>query len=102
MVAAADTMVLAEGSDTATQLTGIEIRFVHEAKTREARFRLFQAANDYLRLTRDKAFLTETLENGKTVLQCLDDLATDWETLPENANALAARSTATTLRMDEW
>jgi hypothetical protein len=25
-----------------------EIRFVHEAKTREARFRLFQAANDGL------------------------------------------------------
>jgi hypothetical protein len=29
-------------------IPGDEIRFVHEAKTREARFRLFQAANDGL------------------------------------------------------
>jgi len=33
---------------TARGIPAHEIRFVHEAKTREARFRLFQAANDGL------------------------------------------------------
>jgi len=37
----------------------------------------------YLRITRDTAFLDEKLENGKTVLNCMDALATDWETLPK-------------------
>jgi len=49
---------------------------------------LFQAANDYLRITGDLAFLDEKLENGKTVLECMDGFATDWETLPANAAGL--------------
>lgn len=49
---------------------------------------LFQAANDYLRITGDTAFLDEKLENGKTVLECMDGYATDWETLPANVAGL--------------
>lgn len=40
-------------------------------------------ADAYLRITRDTTFLDEKLENGKTVLNCMDALATDWETLPK-------------------
>ncbi len=49
---------------------------------------LFQAANDYLRVTQDRAFLDEKLENGKTVLENMDALATDWETLPQGPQGL--------------
>ncbi|WP_316838198.1 hypothetical protein [Pedobacter nutrimenti] len=40
-------------------------------------------ADAYLRITGDTSFLDEKLENGKTVLECMDAMATDWETLPK-------------------
>ncbi len=43
---------------------------------------IFKTAYDYLRYTGDDAFLKEKLENGKTVLENMDALATDWQTLP--------------------
>jgi hypothetical protein len=49
---------------------------------------IFNSADAYLRLTRDDAFLDEKLENGKTVLKNLDELATDWETLPKGPDGL--------------
>jgi hypothetical protein len=42
---------------------------------------IFKTTLDYLRVTGDMAFLDEKLEDGKTVLQRMDDMATDWETL---------------------
>ena len=42
---------------------------------------IFKTALDYLRVTGDLAFLDEKLENGKTVLQRMDEMATDWKTL---------------------
>jgi hypothetical protein len=42
---------------------------------------IFQTTFDYLRVTGDLSFLDERLENGKTVLEKMDDLATDWKTL---------------------
>ncbi|HSY18225.1 MAG TPA: hypothetical protein VK815_07825 [Candidatus Acidoferrales bacterium] len=42
---------------------------------------IFKTALDYLRITGDLAFLDEKLENGKTVLQRMDEMATDWKTL---------------------
>jgi hypothetical protein len=49
---------------------------------------IFNTADAYLRLTRDDAFLDEKLENGKTVLENMDELATDWETLPKGPDGL--------------
>jgi hypothetical protein len=49
---------------------------------------VFQTADVYLRVTGDGAFLDEKLENGKTVLDSLDALATDWETLPKGPGGL--------------
>ena len=49
---------------------------------------IFNTADAYLRLTRDTVFLDEKLENGKTVLENLDELATDWETLPKGPDGL--------------
>ena len=49
---------------------------------------MFQATNTYLRVTGDTAFLDDKLENGKTVLESLDALATDWETLPKGPDGL--------------
>lgn len=43
---------------------------------------IFKTAYDYLRLTGDRAFLNEKLENGKTVLEQMRMYATDWQTLP--------------------
>lgn len=43
---------------------------------------IFKSAYDYLRLTGDRAFLNEKLENGKTVLEQMLMYATDWQTLP--------------------
>jgi hypothetical protein len=43
---------------------------------------IFKTAYDYLRYTGDDGFLQETLGNGKTVLENMDALATDWQTLP--------------------
>lgn len=42
---------------------------------------IFRSASDYLHVTGDMAFLDEKLEDGKTVLQRMDDMATDWKTL---------------------
>jgi hypothetical protein len=42
---------------------------------------IFQTTLDYLRITGDPGFLDERLENGKTVLEKMDDMATDWKTL---------------------
>jgi hypothetical protein len=42
---------------------------------------IFQTTFDYLRVTGDLGFLDERLENGKTVLEKMDDMATDWKTL---------------------
>jgi hypothetical protein len=42
---------------------------------------IFKTALDYLRVTGDVAFLDEKLENGKTVLQRMDEIASDWKTL---------------------
>ncbi len=49
---------------------------------------MFQTTDAYLRITDDRAFLDEKLENGKTVLESLDALATDWETLPKGPEGL--------------
>lgn len=50
---------------------------------------MFKTADEYLRVTGDRAFLDEELEDGKTVLEHLDALATDWETLPKGPRGLA-------------
>lgn len=42
---------------------------------------IFKTALDYLRITGDLAFLDEELANGKTVLERMDAIATDWQTL---------------------
>ena len=42
---------------------------------------IFKTALDYLRVTGDLAFLDEKLDDGKTVLQRMDEMATDWKTL---------------------
>ncbi len=44
---------------------------------------IFNSADEYLRVSGDVAFLDEKLEDGKTVLDHMDALATDWETLPK-------------------
>jgi hypothetical protein len=49
---------------------------------------IFRTTDTYLRVTGDRAFLDEQLENGKTVLENLDALATDWETLPRGPQGL--------------
>ncbi len=49
---------------------------------------MFQTAADYIRITGDRAFLDERLEDGRTVLESLDALATDWETLPRGPHGL--------------
>jgi hypothetical protein len=50
---------------------------------------IFKTTLDYLRVTGDTAFLGEKLGDGKTVLQRMDDLATDWETLVHPDSPLA-------------
>jgi hypothetical protein len=50
---------------------------------------IFKTALDYLRVTGDTAFLDEKLEDGKTVLQRMDEMATDWETLVHSDSPLA-------------
>jgi len=49
---------------------------------------IFKTADEYLRVTGDRAFLDEKLEDGKTVLEHLDAFATDWETLPKGPHGL--------------
>jgi hypothetical protein len=51
---------------------------------------VFKTINEYLRVTNDHAFLDEKLENGKSVIETLDELATDWETLPKGHDGLAS------------
>jgi len=51
---------------------------------------IFKTADEYLRVTNDQAFLNERLENGKSVMETLDALATDWETLPKGHDGLAS------------
>jgi hypothetical protein len=50
---------------------------------------IFKTIDEYLSVTNDHAFLDEKLENGKTVIEMLDALATDWETLPKGHDGLA-------------
>jgi len=50
---------------------------------------IFKTALDYLRVTGDLALLDEKLENGKTVLQRMDEMATDWKTLVHSDSPLA-------------
>ena len=49
---------------------------------------IFLTTDTYLRATGDRAFLDEKLENGKSVLDNLDGMATDWETLPKGPEGL--------------
>jgi hypothetical protein len=49
---------------------------------------MFQTADVYLRVTGDRTFLHDRLENGKTVLESLRALATDWESLPKGPDGL--------------
>ena len=50
---------------------------------------IFKTTLDYLRVTGDTAFLDEKLEDGKTVLQRMDEMATDWKTLIHPDSPLA-------------
>ncbi|HEV2434941.1 MAG TPA: hypothetical protein VG077_02990 [Verrucomicrobiae bacterium] len=50
---------------------------------------IFKTALDYLRVTGDLAFLDENLEDGETVLQRMDEMATDWKTLVHPGSPLA-------------
>jgi hypothetical protein len=50
---------------------------------------IFKTALNYLRVTGDLAFLDEKLEDSQTVLQRMDDLATDWKTLVHPDSPLA-------------
>jgi hypothetical protein len=50
---------------------------------------IFKTTLDYIRVTGDLAFLDETLEDGKTVLQRMDELARDWKTLVHPDSPLA-------------
>jgi hypothetical protein len=50
---------------------------------------IFKTALDYVRITGDTAFLDEKLEDGKTVLERMDEMATDWKTLVRPDSPLA-------------
>jgi hypothetical protein len=50
---------------------------------------MFRTADIYLRVTGDRDFLAARLENGKTVLEAMDALATDWQSLPKGPHGLA-------------
>ena len=49
---------------------------------------IFKTADEYLRVTGDRTFLDEKLEDGKMVLDHLDAFATDWETMPKGPHGL--------------
>lgn len=49
---------------------------------------IFRSTDSYLRMTGDMAFLDEKLENGQTVWDRMEALATDWETLPRGPGGL--------------
>jgi hypothetical protein len=50
---------------------------------------IFQTTLNYLRVTGDFGFLDKKLEDGKTVLQRMDEMATDWQTLVRPDSPLA-------------
>jgi hypothetical protein len=50
---------------------------------------VFQTSLTYLRVTGDLGFLDETLEDGRTVLRRMDEMATDWKTLVHPDSPLA-------------
>ena len=50
---------------------------------------IFKTTLDYLRVSGDTAFLDEILEDGKTVFQRMDEMATDWKTLVHPDTPLA-------------
>jgi hypothetical protein len=50
---------------------------------------IFQTTLTYLRVTGDSGFLDEKLEDGKAVLQRMDEMATDWQTLVHADSPLA-------------
>jgi hypothetical protein len=50
---------------------------------------IFKTALDYVCVTGDLAFLDEKLEDGKTVFQRMDEMATDWKTLVHRDSPLA-------------
>ena len=50
---------------------------------------IFHTTLTYVRVTGDLGFLDETLEDGKTVLQRMDEMATDWQTLVHPDSPLA-------------
>ncbi len=50
---------------------------------------IFKAAFDYLRVSGDLAFLEEQLKDGKTVLERMGEIATDWKTLAQPGSPLA-------------
>lgn len=50
---------------------------------------IFKTIDEYLRVTNDLTFLDAKLENGKTVMEAMDSLATNWETLPRRPDGLA-------------
>jgi hypothetical protein len=49
---------------------------------------IFTTADQYLRITGDRPFLDEKLADGASVLDHLDALATDWQTLPKGPQGL--------------
>ena len=50
---------------------------------------IFKTIDEYLRVTNDRTFLNDQLENGKSVIETMDSLATNWETLPKGHDGLA-------------
>lgn len=50
---------------------------------------IFKTALECLRVTGDLGFLDEKLEDGKTVLQRMDEMATDWKTFVRPGSPLA-------------
>lgn len=50
---------------------------------------IFKTALDYFRVTGDTTFLDEKLEDGKTALQRMDEMAMDWKTLVHPDSPLA-------------
>lgn len=73
-----------------TQTTGFDAKhYDHIAGYAFNAYSIFKTTLDYLRVTGDLGFLDEKLEDGETVLQRMDDLATDWKTLVHPDSPLA-------------
>jgi len=73
-----------------TRTNGFDTRF-HDQITGYAfnACAIFKTTLDYIRITRDLAFLNDKLEDGNTVLQRIDGMATDWKTLVHPDSPLA-------------